>query len=110
MAMTDAKAGCRLFERTMKLYREGVIKPAEPLHVLKASQFPDAIRLFMNGSRLGKVVVSNNDPEEIIKVHFCLSAVSFSLSVLSLTVFTSTAQHPPNPHSPPMPAISSSVG
>lgn len=57
----------RLMAETLELYRAGEIKPL-PMKVFDASQAAQAYRYFANKDRVGKVVISMEDPQSRVPV------------------------------------------
>lgn len=57
-----------LIAETMTLYREKKIKAVEPLEVFDVSDIAQAYRYFGNGSRIGKVAISLQNPESMVPV------------------------------------------
>ena len=52
----------------MSLYRDGKIKPLDPLRVFDASDIAQAFRHFSSKDRMGKIAVSFEKKESLIKV------------------------------------------
>ena len=58
----------RLCSRVLELYRAHKITGIQPLKVFGVSDIEQALRYFSSSKRIGKVVISLNDPSYQIKV------------------------------------------
>ncbi|THV53463.1 hypothetical protein BGAL_0050g00300 [Botrytis galanthina] len=58
----------RLLKDTLKLYREGQIQAIKPLRIFDVSEITDAFRHFASKDRMGKIAISFENPESLIKV------------------------------------------
>lgn len=67
----------------MGLYRENKIKAFDPLKVFNAAEISQAFRHFSGKNRMGKIAVSFENDESMVKVRFRLSLPLF-LSALVL--------------------------
>ena len=67
-APTTQKTWSKLLTQVLTLYREGVIHPIEPLETFDISELPKALKRYTKENRLGKVSVSFEDPNSLVKV------------------------------------------
>lgn len=58
----------RLLADVMHMYREGSIQPIEPLETYDVSEIPKALRRHSAEDRMGKVAISFENPQSVIKV------------------------------------------
>ncbi|KAK2616630.1 hypothetical protein QQS21_000453 [Conoideocrella luteorostrata] len=71
--LRSGNAWCRqswksLQSETLQLIRDGVLQPVEPRHVFDVSQIITAVRFFPQPSRIGKVVLSMENPDSEIQM------------------------------------------
>ncbi|KAL9130123.1 MAG: hypothetical protein Q9217_001597 [Psora testacea] len=62
------KTWSKLLTQIMTLYREGVIRPIEPLETFDISDLPKALKRYSKEHRMGKVSVSLENPNSLVKV------------------------------------------
>ena len=67
-APSTQKTWSKLLTQVMTLYREGVIHPIEPLETFDISDLPKALKRYTKENRLGKVSVSFENPNSLVKV------------------------------------------
>ena len=67
-APAGQKTWTKLITQVMTLFREGVIHPIEPLETFEISDLPKALKRYAQENRLGKVSVSFENPNALVKV------------------------------------------
>ena len=67
-APSTQKIWSKLLTQVMTLYREGVIHPIQPLETFDISDLPKALKRYTKENRLGKVSVSFENPNSLVKV------------------------------------------
>ena len=68
LATTSIMIGIRLLNESLSAMREGHMKPVKPLQVFDVSEITQAFRQFSLGSRMGKIAVSFEDRNSLVKV------------------------------------------
>ena len=62
----------------LELYRAGAVKPV-PIKTFDVSEITSAYRQFSQKNRVGKIVISMENPRSIVKVRFPFTGLRFKL-------------------------------
>ena len=64
----NCSLGDRLMAQVNEMFQKGIIKPIDYIKTFDISELEQAMMYFANGTHIGKVVVTFDRPEALIKV------------------------------------------
>lgn len=74
----DVKLGGELMYAVNKHFRAGHISPIRPYHVSDISQLDQVLLKFSKGTHIGKMVISYQDPNSMLRVHQSVPRAQFA--------------------------------